>query len=78
MDATVKIADARSLRSEGQMFFFGEKSNLDFAFRPPKAAAYIHRAHLVSKNFEGRHPLIVLDQKIQVQLFSIVSKVVLI
>ena len=52
LDATVKIADARSLRSEGQMFFFGEKSNLDFAFRPPKAAAYIHRAHLVSKNFE--------------------------
>ena len=52
LDATVKIADARSLRSEGQMFFFGEKSNLDFAFRPPKAAAYIHRAHLVGKNFE--------------------------
>ena len=42
LDATVKIADARS---EGQMFLFGEKSNLDFAF-------CIHRAHLVSKNFE--------------------------
>ena len=52
LDATVKIADARSLRSEGQMFFFGEKSNLDFAFRPPKAAACMHRAHLVSKNFK--------------------------